>query len=438
MSDSTDIQHFVSWFRGSAPYIQAFRGRTFVIVFGGEILSENQLDRLAQDLTLLHSLGIRLVLVHGARPQIEARLAARDIRMHYAKGMRITDEAALECVMEASGSLRVAIEARLSMGLSRSPAGSVPVHIVSGNFVTAQPIGVRDGVDFQHTGRVRRIDGESIKSRLDDQAMVLLSPLGYSPTGEVFNLSALDVAAAAARALQADKLICLSEDALLADLPRQLTLDEAQRLLSDLPQDNEDGGLYSTLNHALQVCRHGVRRSHLLARGQDGALLLEMFTRDGVGTMINADVYEGTREARLEDIGGILELIHPMEEAGSLVRRSREQLEIDISDYSVIERDGAVIACAALHRFSDSSSAELACVAVADDYRHHGYGHSILSHIEHQARQTGLSHLFVLTTEAAHWFQERGFEAADISRLPVEKQALINYQRNSKVFLKAL
>lgn len=437
MSDWTDIQHFVSWFRGSAPYIRAFRGRTFVIVFGGEILNDSQFGALAQDIALLHSLGIRLVLVHGARPQIEARLTARQHRMHYLHGMRITDEAALECVIEASGSLRVAIEAQLSMGLANTPGdGGARIRVASGNFVTARPIGVRDGVDFQHTGRVRRIDGEGISAQLDDRTIVLLSPLGFSPTSEVFNLSSLEVAASTATALGADKLICLSEDARLHELPRQLTLDEAEALLQKMPYDEE--GLHSTLSHALAVCRQGVRRSHLIDRRRDGALLLELFTRDGIGTMINADVYEGTRSALPEDIGAILELIRPLEEAGTLVRRSREQLEIDIADYTVIERDGAVIACAALHRYSGSDCGELACVAVADSYRHHGYGNSLLTLIEHQARQLGLARLFVLTTEAAHWFQERGFVPADPARLPVTKQAMINYQRNAKIFIKEL
>ncbi|MBI5449730.1 MAG: amino-acid N-acetyltransferase [Gammaproteobacteria bacterium] len=434
MSDQLNNQRFVDWFRGSAPYIHAFRDRTFVIVIGGEILNEQGFAPLAHDLALLNGLGIRLVLVHGARPQIEARLKARSHQIQYINGQRVTDDVALQCVIEAAGSLRVEIEALLSMGLANSPMAGARIRATSGNFVTARPVGVRDGINFGHTGQVRRIDHAAIAAQLDQRAIVLLPPLGYSPTGEVFNLSAIEVGAAVASALRADKLICLTERT--AGLPRQLTLDEAQSSLAARPGD--DDLLHGLLSHAVHACRHGVRRAHLLDRHVDGALLLELFTRDGVGTMINADVYEGTRGATLEDIGGILELIAPLEDSGVLVRRSREKLEMEIDDYLVIERDGMIIACAALHLFPACPLGELACLAVHPSYHKGGYGNSILESIAARARERGLNSLFVLTTEASHWFRERGFEPGTLQALPMEKQALINYQRNSQVFIKQL
>ncbi|MDH3901197.1 MAG: amino-acid N-acetyltransferase, partial [Gammaproteobacteria bacterium] len=347
MSKKDWKKHFIEGFRQSAPYIHAHRDCTFVLAFGGDAVADSRFDDLVHDIALLHSLGIRLVLVHGARPQIEARLRARGARLEYANGLRVTDDAALECVKEAAGTVRVEIEALLSMGLANTPMAGARIGASSGNFVTARPLGVRDGIDYCHTGEVRRIDIAAIRQHLDDRRIVLLSPLGYSPTGEVFNLSAEEIAVAAASDLQADKLILLTEETDLRDgrrqLVSQLSLSDATKLLQSrrkLPEDT-----VRHLQHAIQACRKGVRRTHIVSRRQDGALLLELFTRDGNGTLITAEIYEGLREAVIDDVGGILELIKPLEEAGILVRRSRECLEMEIDHFLVIERDGTVIAC---------------------------------------------------------------------------------------------
>jgi amino-acid N-acetyltransferase len=434
--DGTD---FVHWFRRAAPYINAFRGRTFVLSFGGEVVSEARFPALVHDIALLHSLGVRLVLVHGARPQIEQRLKERGAEMRYVNNLRVTDTAALACVKEAAGTVRVEIEALLSMGLANSPMAGADIQVASGNFVTARPLGVREGVDYQHTGEVRRIDQRAIRERLEGGAIVLLSPVGYSPTGEVFNLAAEDVATAAAESLGADKLICLVDGDGVpgADgaLVRELTLTEAEHSLATgkLPEQ-----LAHSLRSALAACRKGVRRAHLINRHTDGALLQELFTRDGVGTLVSGDAFEGTRPATLNDIGGILELIAPLEEEGILVRRSRERLEMEIDHFSVIERDGTVIACAAMYPFPGEQVAELACLVVHPDYQDKGKGEWLLEYTERLAKQQGVKKLFVLTTRAEHWFREQGFEAAELSDLPVEKQALYNWQRKSKVFIRVL
>jgi len=440
MDPSTEQHTFVRWFRDSSPYINAFRGRTFVVSFGGEVIAEEQFANLVHDIALLNSLGVRLVLVHGARPQIEQRLNERGVELQYVNGLRVTDSAALACVKEAAGTVRVEIEALLSMGLANSPMAGANIRVASGNFVTAQPLGVRDGVDYLHTGEVRSIDVDAIHRQLSEGALVLLSPIGYSPTGEVFNLSAEDVATAAAIQLQADKLIYLVDgNGLQLDdgtLVRELTLKEATSYLEEKEQLPEAFG--KSLSSAIYACSNGVRRAHLINRHVDGSLLMELFTRDGIGTLISGGKYEDIRRATIEDVGGILELIEPLENEGVLVRRERERLEMEIDHFTVIERDGTIIACAALYPFFDENIGELACLAVHHDYRKQGRGDDLLEYIEHQARAEGIDQLFVLTTRTAHWFQERGFNTATLNELPVARQELYNYQRRSKVFLKTL
>ncbi|MGB1111225.1 MAG: amino-acid N-acetyltransferase [Gammaproteobacteria bacterium] len=433
-----ELQQYVDWFRQTSPYIHAHRGRTVVLLFGGEAVEDASFDKLIQDIALLNSLGLRLVLVHGARPQIESQLRQIDADCVYEGGLRVTDDIAMECVKAAVGKLRVEIEARLSMGVSNSPMAGARLRVSSGNFVIAKPLGVREGVDYQHTGEVRRIDTSAISSRLEDGELVLLSCMGYSPTGEVFNLSAEDVATATAIALKADKLILLSEDGALRDnneAASQLTPSEAESLLGEL---NPPEHVIKPAIAAIHACRQGVKRAHLVPRDVDGAVLMELFTRDGLGTLITAESYEDIRRASIDDVGGILELIGPLEANSTLVRRSREQIELGIGEYWVIDRDGMIIACTAIHCFEDESTAELACLAVNPDYRGDDRGDQLLETIESEARARGMRDLFILTTRSAHWFQERGFESAKLADLPVSRQLAYNNQRNSKVFIKAL
>lgn len=431
---------FVSQFRDSAPYINAFRGRTFVVVFAGEVVLDSQFPNLIHDFVLLSSLGIRLVLVHGIRPQVEQRLKARGLSFEYVDGVRITDDNALTCVKEAAGAVRVEIEALLSMGLRNSPMEGAHIRVASGNVVTAKPLGVHDGVDFQHTGEVRRIDTEAVRYQLDQGALVLISPLGYSPTGEIFNLTAEDVATSTAIALKADKVIYLTEGQGLRvsgkRLAQELSVEEAQKILNSrrrLPTD-----MRNILESSVNLCLNGVRRVHILNRKIDGVLLQELFTRDGVGILINADRYERIRQASIDDVAGILELIKPLEESDILVRRSREHLEMEINHFTVMERDGMIIACAALYPYARQHMAELACLAVHPDYRDEERGGLLLKHIEKHALQHGIRQLFALSTKTAHWFIERGFKKADIKSLPMSRKALYNYRRNSKVVVKTL
>jgi amino-acid N-acetyltransferase len=430
---------FVDWMRQATPYIHAHRGRTFVIAFGGEAVADARFPNLVHDIALLHGFGIRLVLVHGARPQIESRLASRGAQQRYVNGQRVTDATALACVKEAAGVARVEIEALLSLGLANSPMAGVRIPVVSGNFVTARPLGVIGGVDHGHTGAVRRVDHRTLRAMLGQGAVALMPPLGYSPTGEVFNLSAADVARGTAVALGADKLIFLVEHAGTAETDRlapNLLARDVDDLLTGNPALSEE--IAACLRAGADACRNGIRRVHLVARRQDGALLRELFTRDGSGTLISAEPFEDLRPARIDDVAGILELLRPLEERGVLVRRSRERLETEIDRFVLTERDGLVTACAALYAYPSDGMAELACLAVHQDYRGARRGDRLLEHMEELARARQIRRLFVLTTQTAHWFQERGFQPARLDELPMEKQVLYNFQRNSKVFVKSL
>lgn len=427
----------VNWFRASAPYIHTHRGRTFVILFGGEAVDHPSFAHLIHDIALLGSLGVRLVLVHGARPQIEKQLKTLGLDSDFSDELRVTPAENMPGVEQAVGQVRMAIEAQLSMGLPNTPMAGAAVRVVSGNFITAQPYGIHNGVDFGQTGNVRNVDARAINNQLEQKNVVLISPIGYSPTGETFNLRAEDVATQTAIALQADKLIFIMDNNGVTDenghLLAQLNLAQTEQWQQDHGRDNHNDSLTQThLNSAARACRKGVKRAHMISRDIDGALLLELYSRDGVGTLVTAGNYEGLRTATIDDIGGIMELISPLEQQGVLVRRSREQLELDIKDFSVIERDSMIIACAALFLFPEEKSAELACLAVHPDYQRHGRGNDLMEHIEWQARKQHIEKLFTLTTQTTHWFLERGFREVSPDDLPVEKKALYNYQRKSK------
>lgn len=418
-----------SWFRTAAPYIHTHRNATFVISFDGETVACSGFDNLIHDLALLNSLGIRLVLVFGARPQIEQQCQIQDVAIQYHQGLRVSDENSMKIAKSVIGKLRIEIEAKLSFGLPNTPMAGSQICCVSGNLVTAQPVGIRDGIDFGNTGEVRKIDAQAIRDQLSQGNTVLLPPLGYSPTGEIFNLSAEAIATSAATALAADKLIFIGGPT--TDLPHEMTTAQAKTNLH-----KNDGN--SVLQSAIQACESGVNRVHLLDRQSDGALLQELFSRDGAGILITANTFETIRQASIEDVGGILELIKPLENNGTLVKRSREHLEIEVDHFTVMERDGVVIACASIYAYPENAIGELACLAVAQDYQKSGRGKQLLLAIEQQAKMYKLNRLCILTTQTAHWFLEHGFKPAEIADLPVSKQSLYNYQRNSKVLSKNL
>ena len=430
---------FVQWLRSVAPYIHAFRGKTFVVAFPGELVAAGALSVLAQDLSLLVALGIRVVIVYGSRPQVAEQLALRNVEGRFHNGLRITDTAALECAKEAAGELRLDIEAAFSQGLPNTPMAHASIRIISGNFVTARPLGVIDGVDLELTGITRKVDAERIHAILGTDSLVLLSPLGFSPTGEAFNLTMEDVAVSAAIALHADKIVFITETSMMTDEGgmeiRELSSHQAEAVL--------EAGFLATdasfyLQHAIKACNSGVPRAHIVPFEMDGSALLELFTHDGVGTMISHENLESLRKATIEDVGGIIKLIEPLEADGTLVKRGRELIEREIDQFSVIEHDGVIFGCAALYPFPEEKMAEMACLTVNPEVQTQGDGERILRHMENRARAAGLKQLFVLTTRTSHWFQKRGFKPATVDALPKDRQRMYNWQRKSQVLVKSL
>jgi len=439
MSDTPYDEHFVSWFRAVTPYINAFRGKTFVIAFGGKAVESEFAKTLAYDVNLLVSLGIRLVLVHGARPQIEEELREKNLESVYHRGYRVTDAEALDCVLDAVGSVYLEIEAMLSQGLPNTPMANSRIRVIGGNFITGQPIGVLDGIDMQYAGKVRKVDAEGINAQLGLGNIVLLNCEGPSPTGEIFNLQMEEAAEAVAVAIRADKLVYLTDSQGVTDKAGELidamTADEVADLLDKGDWLSPDIRRY--LPCSVRATRTGVGRVHLISYGQDGALLRELFTHDGVGTVITRESLENIREAKPDDIAALIALIEPMEQEGILVHRPRELLEREIEHFSIMLHDGIIVGCAALYPHSEEE-AELACLAVSPEHREWGYGEQLMKRIEKRAKRMGIKQLFVLTTRTEHWFVERGFKLVSVDDLPAKKRDMYNYQRRSKVLFKTL
>lgn len=439
---TTQQEQFVGWLRSVAPYIHAHRGKTFVVAIAGELIAAGRLNALAQDVALLAAMGVRIVLIHGFRPQIEDQLREKGVGSRYSHGMRVTDAIALDAAQEAAGQLRFEIEATFSQGLPNTPMAGATVRVVSGNFITAKPVGVIDGLDFQHTGVVRKVDAPTIQRALEYGAVVLMSPFGFSPTGEAFNLSMEDVASSVAAAVRAHKLIMITEVAGVIDenhnLVPELTATQAESLLARLPDPQQPTDTAFYLRHAVRAVRGGVGRAHIIPFALDGSLLVELFTHDGVGTMIADEHLEHLREATADDVGGILQLIGPLEAEGVLVKRNRTEIERDIANYTVLEHDGIIFGCAALYPYPEQKTGEMAALTVDPSAQGQGDGERILKRIEQRARAQGLQSIFVLTTRTMHWFIKRGFVMVEREWLPPDRRLRYDDQRRSRVLVKRL
>ena len=440
---------FVPWFRSVAPYIHLHRGKTFVVGVAGEAIAAGKLASIATDLALIQSMGVKIVLVHGFRPQVNEQLRTKGHEPRYSHGMRITDEVALDCAQEAAGQLRFEIEAAFSQGLPNTPMAGSTVRVISGNFLTARPMGIIDGVDFKSTGVVRKVDVAGITRSLDAGAMVLLSPFGFSPTGEAFNLAMEEVATSVATALQADKLIFLTEKPGIRVRPTEpeaednpidteIPLADARALLARLPAPERPTDVSFYLRHCVTACERGVERSHILPFAVDGALLLEVYVHDGIGTMVVDEKLESLREATADDVGGILMLIEPFEKDGTLVKRSRTEIERDAGNYTIVEHDGVIFACAALYPYPEARTGEMAALTVSPQSQSQGDGEKVLKRIEQRARVMGLESIFVLTTRTMHWFIKRGFTPVDPDWLPEARKRKYNWDRRSQVLVKKL
>jgi amino-acid N-acetyltransferase len=418
----------IETFRSAAPYIYAHQGNVFVITIPSRLLEGDHLSALIQDLALMQTLGIKLVLVYatGVFPLGKTKRP-------------VIDPKKLLKVQHKIGGLQSRIESLFSTGLINTPMAGMKLTTVSGNFVHAKPTGVVDGVDLQFHGEVRRVDTQAIQDQLEHGNIVLLSSLGYSPSGECFYLDEYDVATTVAASIPSEKLIFLMDENTLQNSRKQrikfLTLKSAQELLSRRKTLSKT--LKQHIEFAINACLNRVQRVHLLSTDVPGALLQELYSHDGAGTLITAEHYNDIRPATIEDVGGIISLIEPLEEQQILVHRTREQIELEIHNYDVIERDGFVIACGALHPLKQQHIGEIACLAVHPDFQNEGHGNRLLKHLEQKAWSLGLDSVFVLTTKALHWFRENGYRKSSIEELPITKQKTFNYQRNSRVYLKS-
>jgi amino-acid N-acetyltransferase len=430
---------FVRWFREVAPYVHAFRGKTFVVAFGGELVQANVLNTLVQDLSLLSALGIKLVLVHGSRPQVNEQLRLKGFSQQFDRGRSPMDADALECAKEAAGEIRLDIEAAFSQGLPNTPMSHAQIRVISGNFVTARPTGIIDGVDYKHTGQVRKIDVEALRSSIDRGSIVLLSPSRILTNGR-----GLQSSDGRTRHERSNRLACREID--LSDrIPRRhrrrrQRRHELARLDADalLASGSIDPDTAFYLQFASRAVKRGVTRAHLIPFSMDGVVLLEIFTHDGVGTMVVEDTLDDLRPATIDDVGAILQLIEPLEQDGTLVPRGRALIERDVENFTVLEHDGVIYGCATLHDFPKDQMAEMGCLIVHPEWQGTGEGEILLRHMESRARGHGAKRLFVLTTRTSHWFIKRGFVQGGVADLPKEKQTHYNRSRNSLIFIKRL
>lgn len=436
-----DIATYASWFRNSTPYIRAHRGKTFVVFLTGEALEHPNLVNIIHDLALLQVLGVRLVLVHGARPQLAQSLP--NAKFHGPR--RITEPGDLSPLIATYRQLRARIEGMFATGLPNTPLHGTNIHIQDGDFVTAKPVGVIDGVDHQLTGCPTGVHKDRIEAALDQGALVLLSPVGHADDGQAYNLAADELVSTVAVALGADKLIMLDHQGYLADDQGALsTILNPTDLKSHLDGDHVTDAQRGHLLALIAAVRGGVPRAHVVSFEEDGALLGELFTTTGRGTQISEEQQTPIRHATVADIAGIVELIRPLEEKGALVPRPRDKLEAEIDHFVVAELDNIIIGCCALYPFAETNAAEVACVAVHASYRQSNsrqrtsIGQRLLQQVETLACAKNINELFLLTTGAEDWFAEQGFERASVDDLPAPKQGLYNHQRNSKVMRKRL
>lgn len=403
---------YASWFRASTPYIRAHRGRTFVVLLGADALASENIVNMVHDLALLHVLGVRLVVVHGAETEPHGR---------------VTSEA-LAAIVTSVGTARAKLESLFATGVPLSPLRERHIPLVGGNLVTAKPAGVVEGVDQHAGGLVRRVHVDVVRNLLDAGDVVLISPIGHGTTGATYALIAEDLAATVAGNLRADKLIVYDAEARI-DGRGDLTTDELARVRADWDHGSRTA---RRLDALAEACRRGVERAHLVGFGEDGVLLKELFTAEGAGTQVSDGDYRLIRRAAPTDAGAIIELIRPLESSGALVARPRDLIERQIERFFVAELDGTLTGCCALFDLGNNA-AELACLVGGN-----AVGTRLLVAVESAARADDVQRLFALTTQATDWFVDHGFAQTSVDALPVDRKALYNYRRNSHVLTKDL
>lgn len=420
--------YFVKNLRQASPYISQHRGKLVVFYLPGEMINDGKkLLQLAEDLVLLNNLGLKIILTLGATLQINQKLAENNINWDTYQNIRITSKEQIQAIQETVGLVRSKLESVFSQA---SAEQHLPHSVVSGNWLSAKPKGIIDGTDYKYTGSLRQINTNAINKNLEANQICLLTPLAYSASGEVFNLNTLEQAYSIADKLSADKLMIFTEESHLKILPKSLDIVELKKQI----QHQHPNSLLNLLEKSLASSK-SIKRIHLMSQNSPSSILLELFTREGTGTLIYTDRYHHLRTANSDDLIQILKLIQPLEEQGILANRNEKEVIQNLPNFIVAEIDGQIIGCAAIYSL-DSNIAELACLAVNPTFQGDEIGKQLVSKTSQLAKERHHNQIFILTTQTNHWFKEQGFQDSDYFSLPVKRQETYNQNRKSKILIK--
>ena len=423
----------VSELREILQYVPRFRERTFVVAVDGQVAASENFSNVLLDLAVLRSLSIKVVLVHGASHQIEKLAAERKLAISNSDGIGLTDPATLQVSIDAA----IRLTNEIMEGLS-----SVDLRAAYINALIAHPAGILGGIDQQYTGKVERVDVKAFKLLLDEGIIPIVPPLGFDGEGRTYRVNSDSIALEIAEELSAAKILYLTPSSAFAapaNLPRQLSVSETEELLKKRRSELAPG-LVSKLEYAARACVQGVPRVHLLDGGVNEALLNEVFSHDGIGTMVYSNEYQQIRRIFKKDVRAVMSLIRQSVHNEELVRRTRAEILDHLEDYWLLEIDRSPIACVALHLQPAESAGELACLHVSKAHENQGHGKKLMAFVENLAREKGVKNLFALSTQAYSYLQPKGgYEPADPSLLPGERRAKYEASgRNSKVLLKVL
>ena len=423
----------VSDLREILQYVPLFRERIFVVAIDGEVAASENFPNLLLDLAVLRSLSIKVVLVHGASHQIQNLAKQRGLTITNSDGMGITDEPTLQISIDAA----IRLTNEIMEGLS-----SVDLRAAYINAIIAHPSGILAGVDQQFTGKIERVDVKAFKLLLDEGIIPVVPPLGFDGEGRTYRVNSDSTALEVAVELNAAKILYLAPGHAFvtpSTLPRQLAISEAEELVKKRKSDFA-AGVISKLENSASACRQGVARAHVLNGGINEALLSEIFSHEGIGTMVYSNEYQQIRRIFKKDVRAVISLIRQSVQSEELVRRSRTEILESLSDYWRLEIDRTPVACVALHIYPEHGSAELACLHVGKSHENQGYGRKLMAFVENLAREKGVKTLFALSTQAFNYLQQKGgFSAAEPSELPPAR--LKKYEasgRNSVVLVKTL
>ena len=423
----------VSDLRGILQYVPRFRDRIFVVALDGEIIASPNFPNILLDLAVLRSLSIKIILVHGASAQIAALAAERGLTLSNMDGTGVTDDATLKIGVEAATN----VLNEVMQGLT-----SVDLRAVYANAIISHPAGILGGVDFLNTGRVERVDTKSLHLFLNEGITPVIPPMGFDGEGRTFRVNSDGIALEVAEAMQAMKIIYLSAcDGVVVngEIVKQLSIAEAEDMVKKrrVPLDV---GTYSKLDHASRACRLGVPRVHLLNGLLDEALLSEVFSHEGIGTMVYSNEYQQIRRVFKKDVRAVMTLIRASVVNEELVRRTRADIIAHLEDYWVMELDRTLVACVALHLYPETQQGELACLYVAKGHEGQGYGRKLMAFVEQIAAEKGMKQVFALSTQAFNYFQQKGgYIEVTSDVLPAERRKKYDTgARKSKVLVKAL